>query len=87
MTAVHPRVTLRHPELAEKDVITAWESFELAATRVPGEREMRIGYDARGRCLEMVGVLTESGWLVYHAMTPPSKKTLTELRRCQTRRF
>ena len=40
---------------------------------------MRVGFDLKAREIEMVGVLTADGWLVYHAMTPPSKKTMDEM--------
>ena len=45
-----------------------------------GLRHVAVGYDSRGREVEMVGVELEDGdWLVYHAMTPPSTKTYGEL--------
>ena len=40
---------------------------------------LRIGYDQQGKELEMIGTLTEDGWLIYHAMTPPSKKMISEI--------
>lgn len=59
-----------------------------AAVRMPGEREMRTGYDLHGRYIEMVGVLLPDGtWLVYHAMTPPSKKTLREIENARRRGY
>ena len=79
MTKVHPRVNKRHPELSDADVEYAWEHFAIAATREVGHREMRVGFDLKAREIEMVGVLTADGWLVYHAMTPPSKKTMDEM--------
>ena len=73
---VYSRIAQRHGEITPADVITAWENYVTRAVRVPAEREMRIGFDSCGRELEMTGVLLASGqWLVYHAMTPPSKKT------------
>ncbi len=84
-TIVHPRIVEWHPELSEEAVTEAWENYALAATRVPGERELRIGYDLHGRCLEMVGALTDEGWLIYHAMTPPSKKTMREASKARRR--
>lgn len=83
---VHPRVCQRHPELTPQDVTWAWEHFLYAAVRIPGERELRTGFDQRGRGMEMVGVLTENGWLVYHAMIPPSKKTRLEIERALRRK-
>jgi hypothetical protein len=87
VTRVHPRVAQRHPELSDDDVTEAWEHFEAAAVRVPGEVEMRIGYDLRGRRIEMAGRLLEDGWLVYHAMTPPSKKTEREIAEAMRRGY
>jgi len=46
------------------------------------------GYDPQGRYIEMVGVLLADGaWLVYHAMTPPSKKTLREIENARRRGY
>jgi hypothetical protein len=40
-----------------------------------------VGVDGRGRLLEMVSVMNREGrWLIYHAMTPPSRKTMNELK-------
>ena len=85
---VHPRVLERHPELSEEDVVTAWESSLDMCLRVDSPHfpeYVCIGYDSKGRRLEMVGAMTRDGWLIYHAMTPPSKKTIREIeqaRRC-----
>lgn len=63
MTKVHPNA-LKHG-LSEGDVVRAWEGYHVGAVRVPGEREVRLGFDGRGRELEMVGALLEGGeWLV-----------------------
>ncbi len=78
---IHRRISERHPEISEKDVQTAWDNYTVGAVRVPGEREVRIGLDERGRELEMVGVLTVEGWLVYHALTPPTKRMRLEIDR------
>lgn len=43
------------------------------------------GYDSKGRRLEMVGAMTRDGWLIYHAMTPPSKKTIREIEQARRR--
>lgn len=79
---VHPRVHERHPELDEADVETAWNGAVRSAPRIsknPDEYVL-LGFDGKGRLVEMVGVRGESGdWLVYHATTPPSDKTYREL--------
>lgn len=83
MTRVHPRVHDRHPEIDDADVICAWDGFAEGVVRDIGERELRVGFDSKGRELEMVGVLAGGGWLVYHAMTPPSNKTRAEIRKAR----
>ena len=88
MVRIHQRVHERHPELDDGDVEAAWESYCFAAVRIPGECEMRTGYDPQGRYIEMVGVLLADGaWLVYHAMTPPRKKTLREIENARRRGY
>ena len=81
-TSIHPRVFVRHPELTDEDVRVAWENSVDKTLRVdsPNFPEyVCTGYDGKGRHVEMVGAMTREGWLVYHAMTPPSKKTLKEI--------
>lgn len=83
MTKVHPRIHGRHPEISDADIVTAWENFAVAATRDIAEREVRTGFDSRGREIEMVGVRVKGEWLVFHGMTPPSKKTRREIERAR----
>ena len=52
MVRIHQRVHERHPELDDGDVEAAWESYCFAAVRIPGEREMRTGYDPQGQYIE-----------------------------------
>ena len=85
---VHQRISQRHGEVLPEDVRFAWEHYFMSAVRVPTEREVRIRFDLRGRELEMVGVqLGDGSWLVYHAMTPPSKKTKREMAKKKRRLF
>ena len=82
MIQIHARIHERHPEISEDDVRCAWENQYRTTLRMvdSGERHVAVGLDTKGRDLEMVAVELESGdWLVYHAMTPPSQKTLAEL--------
>lgn len=87
---VHPRIAERHPELSEDGIVRAWLNPLSSALREdsPNFPEyLQIGYDKDGRLIEMVGVLSEDGWLIYHAMTPPSRKTLKELDSAKRRRI
>lgn len=82
---VHPRVSERHPEISPRDVEEAWASawglgrVALRQDSPNFPEYVCCGFDASGREVEMVGTLTEGGWLVYHAMTPPSGKTRREM--------
>lgn len=79
---VHPRVMERHPELAEQDVLSAWESCLRAVPRIDRDSVdyMAIGSDAHGRLIEMlVRQANGNGWVIFHAFTPPTKKALREL--------
>ena len=85
---VHPRIMRRHPEISEEDVVQAWASSQDMCLRADSKNfpeYVCTGCDAKGRLLEMVGVMTKEGWLVYHAMTPPSKKTIKEIERARRR--
>ena len=79
---VHKRIHKRHPELEEEDVLFAWEASIMSTSRVfknPNEY-LSIGFDNKGRLLEMVAVRMNTGdWIIYHATTPPSDKTYREL--------
>lgn len=76
---VHPRIASRHAGITDDDAVVAWQQYLLRASRADRDREVRIGYDEKGRLLELVGVRLRDGWLIFHAMTPPTKKTLKEL--------
>lgn len=79
---MHPRVQARHPELSDEDVVSAWRNaIELARRECDeGDRYVAVGADGNGRLIEMVAMRVDADYLIYHAMTPPSKKTLRELR-------
>lgn len=85
---VHPRISERHPEISPEDVLAAWKSPLDMLLRVDSlnfPEYVCIGYDPKGQLLEMVGTMTNDGWLIYHAMTPPSKKTLKEIEEARRR--
>ena len=78
---VHGRVNARHPELSEHDVLVAWKSRIAWAIRLTDARNQvaAVGFDDKGRFIEMIAVCDGDDYLIFHAMTPPSKRTLTEL--------
>lgn len=79
---VHPRVSVRHPEFEEEDAIHAWVYAVECAERMDFSdwpAYAALGYDRDGRLLELLAALQEDGSiLIYHTMTPPSKKMMTE---------
>lgn len=78
----HSRIAKRHPDISEEDVRNAWSAALVIRSRAPRRPEeyASMGFDRKGRPLEMVGVRLEGGeWLVFHAKTPPTKKMLKEL--------
>ncbi|PST48050.1 hypothetical protein COO72_09785 [Bifidobacterium callitrichos] len=78
---VHPRVHERHPDITDEDALAAWRNILLSAPRDDGSGAwVSIGMDGNGRLLELVSIHNSAGqWLIYHAMTPPTKKTMKEL--------
>ena len=79
---VHKRVRERHRELEDRDVQHAWYNCLRSAPRIdsPLDTYVAVGQDGKGRLIEIVAVrLAGNTWLIYHAMAPPSKKTLREL--------
>jgi hypothetical protein len=78
---VHPRIAERHPEISEKDVLDAWKNFVRMQRRQhpKNDQVVAVGFDSRGRQLEMVATVQGIDSLVYHAVTPPTKSILEEL--------
>jgi hypothetical protein len=79
---VHQRVHERHPEIEDKDVMAAWNNCLRSARRKQPAFEdfVAVGFDGKGRLLELIAVLKPDGsWLIYHAFTPPTKKVLKEI--------
>ncbi len=86
---VHPRIEQRHSEIRQEDVVAAWDNWLISCIRIDnsGDPEtIRIGQDKLGRSIEMVGAPTDDGWLVYHALTPPTKNMINEIDRIRRNR-
>jgi len=79
---IHPRIGNLHPELTNKDVLDAWDKVIHSKTRLDKQPYecIAVGMDSTGRLVEMVAIRLASGdMLIFHAKTPPTKKTLREL--------
>lgn len=77
---VHPRVTVKRPEVTAEDAVQAFENTLRSRARDTHPiRWVGVGIDATGRLLEYVAVEDEpDGWLIYHAM-PATRKVLIEV--------
>lgn len=77
---VHPRVSERHPEIADEDVRAAMRNMIRYQLRDSREYAA-VGFDGRNRFIELVYVYNEEldSFLVYHVFTPPTGKVLREL--------
>lgn len=77
---VHPRISERHPEVSDADVMAAMRSMIRYKQRDSGEW-IAVGTDSRSRLVELVYIYDadDDYFFVYHGMTPPSSKTLREL--------
>lgn len=80
---IAPRIHERHPELEDEYVFSAWKNafvfIERTNVEMYGSLLVAVGFDASNRMIEMVAVVEENGTVfVFHAMTPPSKKTMRE---------
>jgi hypothetical protein len=86
---VHPRVMESHPEIPAQDALAAWDNILKALPRIGDDPDeyIVIGSDDKGRLIEMVARRTKDDfWVVYRAMTPPTRKALVELGLTRRRR-
>ena len=60
---VHPRVALRHPEIAEEDAKNVWEGAIVSTPRLNDNPDeyIALGFDGNGRLLEVVAVRLAGG--------------------------
>lgn len=67
--------------LDPKDIEFAWVNYCARRYRgAPNEGEMvAVGYDRRGRAIELMAALRPFGTVIFHAMRPPTRNVLTEL--------
>jgi hypothetical protein len=73
---------MRHPEISSADVLSAWKNAVALIERRTEEKDflVALGLDGKGRLIEMISAREDDGaMMVFHAMTPPTKKTLREL--------
>lgn len=82
MVIVLERVFVRHPDLTLMDVRSAWEARIKTQYRLSDEKPymVAVGAASSGRMLEMIAFEDGSDIVVFHALTPPTKKLLRELK-------
>ncbi len=81
MVKVLARVYARHPDLSEEDVLTAWDNRLRTQFRLDGEKPYMVGVGVArsGKPLEMIAFDDQGDTVIFHAMTPPTKKLLKEM--------
>lgn len=74
------RHALKHG-LGAEDIEYAWEHFVRRQHRgAPNEGEVAVvGYDRKGRLVQLVAYRAEACVVIFHAMTPPTKKLMAEV--------
>ena len=67
--------------LLPTDIEHAWSNFAAMQFRgSPNEGEIVcIGFDAKGRAVEMIAAERSFGVIIFHAMMPPTEKVIREL--------
>ena len=80
MTVMVAEHALKHG-LTESEILHAWENYVKMQQRpAPSEEYVAaIGCTQSGDMAQMVAVIVEDGYLIIHAMTPPTTKVLKEL--------
>ena len=79
MAAIIAEHALKHG-LTESEILYAWNNYVRMQQRpAPNEEYVAaIGCTQSGDMVQMVAVIVEDGYLVIHAMTPPTTKVLKE---------
>lgn len=75
---VHPRIHERHEDISAQDVIEAMNNIVASALRDNGHW-CSIGFVLHARPLEMIYKIVGDVVIVYHALTPPTKKFQKEV--------
>ncbi|MDJ1651544.1 MULTISPECIES: hypothetical protein [Gordonibacter] len=81
MVIVLDRVTERHPDLTKAEVVSAWEWRLKTQFRLDGDKPylVAVGVSSSGKPLEMIAFDDRGDTVIFHALTPPTKKLLAEL--------
>ncbi|WP_339349812.1 hypothetical protein [Bifidobacterium indicum] len=80
---IHPGIHRTHPDIGQQDILEVWRNAIVSAPVVNNQETRQVwltlGFDGQGRLMELASIHDQSRlWLVFHAMTPPSPKTLRE---------
>jgi hypothetical protein len=80
MIIVLERVTKKHPELTNDEVLSAWESRVKTQFRLSSEKAymVAVGVSSNGKLIEMLAFDDEDDTVIFHALKA-TKKILNEL--------
>ena len=82
---VSSRIHVRHPELSADDVVAAFRSVMVDAERARNTY-IAVGLDSKARSVEMIYKVNQNGdVLIYHALTPPTKKFMKEMKQLRSK--
>lgn len=81
MVVVLKRVTERHPDITEDEVLSAWDGRIKTQFRVDGDKPylVSVGVAFSGKAIEMIAFEDDEDIVIFHAKTPPTKKLLREM--------
>lgn len=81
MILILDRVMKRHPELSRDEILSAWDGRVKTQFRVDGDKPylVAVGVAHNGRAIEMIAFEDGEDTIIFHALTPPTKKLLKEM--------
>lgn len=81
MVVVLDRVTKRHPELSRDEILSAWDGRVKTQFRVDRDKPylVAVGVAYNGKAIEMIAFEDGGDTVIFHALTPPTKKLLKEM--------
>ncbi len=79
------RIHERHPNISRNDVLTAYNTPLVDARRENGDW-ISIGLDDKARDMELIYRQRGRIIVIFHALTPPTKKFINEIRSLTGRR-
>ncbi len=80
MVKILKRVADKHPEMVDKEVLSAWKCRLKTQFRLDGDKPyaVAIGISTKGRLIEIIAFEDDGEMIIFHAMKA-SRKMMDEL--------